>query len=201
MHNKTQLGACASVESARDPHWRDCIPFFRSLRARYRGVNSIDSFYGLTNRILAIYPYLVSVFGEIDILSQKKTADRKHPLAQIAGEETVVISSNYEGDKARRYKAMTDEAREKILARAKRIAGQIAGVQRMIEQDRYCVDILNQISALRSALDSLGVVLLTNHVETCVLGSDDDGRHPIAKAMKPDQLVDELRTALSRFLA
>jgi DNA-binding FrmR family transcriptional regulator len=46
--------------------------------------------------------------------------------------------------------------RKKILGRAKRIAGQVAGVQRMIEQDRYCVDILNQISAVRSALDALG---------------------------------------------
>jgi len=96
---------------------------------------------------------------------------------------------------------MTNEVREKVLARTKRIAGQIAGVQRMIEQDRYCVDILNQISALRSALDSLGVVLLTNHVENCVLGSDDYDRHPVAKAMKPDRLVEELRIALSRFLA
>jgi CsoR family transcriptional regulator, copper-sensing transcriptional repressor len=95
---------------------------------------------------------------------------------------------------------MTNEVREKVLARTKRITGQIAGVQRMIEQDRYCVDILNQISALRSALDALGVLLLTNHVENCVLGSGDGDRHPVAKAMKPEALVEELRTALSRFL-
>jgi DNA-binding FrmR family transcriptional regulator len=95
---------------------------------------------------------------------------------------------------------MKDEVREKILARTKRIAGQVAGIQRMIEQDRYCVDILNQISALRSALDALGVVLLTNHVENCVLGSANGNRHPVAKGMKPEELVEELRTALARFL-
>ena len=52
---------------------------------------------------------------------------------------------------------MQQDTRESIRRRANRIAGQIGGIQRMIEEDRYCVDILNQISAVRSALDSLGV--------------------------------------------
>jgi len=95
---------------------------------------------------------------------------------------------------------MNEETREKILGRVRRIAGQVAGVQRMIEQDRYCVDILNQISAARSALDALGVELLTGHLETCVLGSDKEGRHATAKAMKPKALVAEVRAVLSRFL-
>lgn len=95
---------------------------------------------------------------------------------------------------------MKTEVREKVLLRVKRIAGQVAGVQRMIEQDRYCVDVLHQISALRSALDALGVVLLTNHLESCVLGSDDNDRHPTAKAMKPEALVAEVHNVLSRFL-
>jgi DNA-binding FrmR family transcriptional regulator len=70
---------------------------------------------------------------------------------------------------------MKSELREKVLSRTKRIAGQVAGIQRMIEQDRYCVDVLNQISAARSALDALGVVLLTNHLEHCILASSGDG--------------------------
>jgi CsoR family transcriptional regulator, copper-sensing transcriptional repressor len=98
------------------------------------------------------------------------------------------------------YVFMNDETREKILGRAKRINGQVAGVQRMIEEGRYCVDILNQISAVRSALDALGVELLTSHLETCVLGAEKDGRHSAAKAMKPKELVAEVRTVLSRFL-
>ena len=95
---------------------------------------------------------------------------------------------------------MKKEIQEKVLGRVKRIAGQIAGVQRMIEQDRYCVDVLHQISAIRSALDALGVELLTNHLETCVLGSNEGGRNPKAKAMKPEELVAEVHNVISRFL-
>ena len=95
---------------------------------------------------------------------------------------------------------MNEQVREKVLGRVKRIAGQVAGVQRMIEQDRYCVDVLHQISAIRSALDALGVELLTNHLETCVVGPDKGSAHAKAKPMKPDALLAEVRNVLSRFL-
>ena len=65
---------------------------------------------------------------------------------------------------------MDADARKKLTARVNRVAGQVAGVQRMIEEDRYCVDVLHQIAAVRSALDSLGVELLTRHLESCVVG-------------------------------
>ena len=68
----------------------------------------------------------------------------------------------------------------------------------MIEEDRYCVDILNQISAVRSALDSLGIELLTSHLQTCVLGKDS--KHPKANPMEPSELIAELHHVLSRFL-
>ncbi len=93
---------------------------------------------------------------------------------------------------------MLQNTRESIRRRTNRIAGQIAGIQRMIEEDRYCVDILNQISAVRSALDSLGVELLTSHLQTCIIGQDS--KHPKAKPMPPSELVDELRQILSGFL-
>jgi DNA-binding FrmR family transcriptional regulator len=93
---------------------------------------------------------------------------------------------------------MLENTRESIRRRANRIAGQVAGVQRMIEEDRYCVDILNQISAVRSALDSLGIELLTSHLQTCVLGQDS--KHPKANPMEPSELVTELHHVLSRFL-
>jgi CsoR family transcriptional regulator, copper-sensing transcriptional repressor len=93
---------------------------------------------------------------------------------------------------------MLENTRESIRRRANRIAGQVAGVQRMIEEDRYCVDILNQISAVRSALDSLGIELLTSHLQTCVLGQDS--KHPKANPMEPSELVAELHHVLSRFL-
>lgn len=88
----------------------------------------------------------------------------------------------------------------KLKVRIKRIAGQVAGVQRMIEEDRYCVEILNQISAIRSALDALGVELLTNHLESCVIGHGSGKEHAKAKPMKPKDLLTELQTALGRFL-
>ncbi|HMJ06397.1 MAG TPA: metal-sensitive transcriptional regulator [Chthoniobacterales bacterium] len=90
--------------------------------------------------------------------------------------------------------------RQKLQARLKRIAGQVAGVQRMLEEDRYCVDVLNQISAVRSALDALGVELLGQHLESCVLGHETESAHASARPMKPQELVEELQTALSRFL-
>ena len=82
----------------------------------------------------------------------------------------------------------------------KRIVGQVAGVQRMIEEDRYCVDVLNQISAVRSALDALGVELLANHVESCVAGHGTGAAHSKSKPLSRPELLAELRTALSRFL-
>lgn len=95
---------------------------------------------------------------------------------------------------------MKPETRSKALNRAKRISGQVAGIQRMIDDDRYCVDVLHQISAVRSALDALGVELLTGHLESCVLGHGSATQHPKAKPMKPAALLEEVRTALSRFL-
>jgi len=85
-------------------------------------------------------------------------------------------------------------------ARLNRIAGQIAGIQRMAAADRYCVDILTQIAAVRSALDALGVELLTNHLESCVLGHGSGTEHKRAKPLTQKQLLAEVQNTLSRFL-
>jgi len=95
---------------------------------------------------------------------------------------------------------MNGESSKKITSRVNRIAGQVAGIQRMVEEGRYCVDILNQIAAVRSALDVLGIELLTRHLETCVLGHGTGTEHEKAKPMTKDQIVDEVRTVLARFL-
>lgn len=86
---------------------------------------------------------------------------------------------------------MLPEVKKDATRRINRVAGQIGGVQRMIEEERYCVDILNQIAAVRSALDQLGVQLLTGHLESCVLGADECKHH---------DLLEEVRVSLSRFL-
>ncbi len=95
---------------------------------------------------------------------------------------------------------METEARKRVLSRVNRIAGQVAGVQRMVTEDRYCVDILHQIAAIRSALDALGVELLTKHLEGCVLGHGTGTAHDCAKPMTKEELLAEVHTALSRFL-
>jgi CsoR family transcriptional regulator, copper-sensing transcriptional repressor len=91
-------------------------------------------------------------------------------------------------------------SRNKLAARVKRIAGQVSGIKRMLEEKRYCVDILNQISAVRSALDALGVELVTSHLENCVLGHGSGTEHDNAKPMSRQELLDEVKIALSRFL-
>lgn len=95
---------------------------------------------------------------------------------------------------------MSDEKQKRLKSRLNRIAGQISGVQRMVEEDRYCVDILTQISAIRSALDTVGVELLSNHIQGCVIGHGTGSAHACTKKMTPDELVDEVRTSLGRFL-
>ena len=95
---------------------------------------------------------------------------------------------------------MTQDVRRKLLSRASRIAGQIAGVQRMVDEDRYCVDILHQIAAIRSALDSLGIELLTRHLESCVVGHGTGSEHHCAKPLTKEQLLAEVQTALTQFL-
>jgi len=89
---------------------------------------------------------------------------------------------------------------KKMISRTRRIGGQVAGIERMLQERRYCVDILNQISAVRSALDALGVELLSRHLETCVLGHGGDAEHESARPMSREELLEEVRKALSRFL-
>jgi DNA-binding FrmR family transcriptional regulator len=95
---------------------------------------------------------------------------------------------------------MNAEERKKVKARVNRIAGQVSGIQRMIDEDRYCVDILNQISAVRSALDALGVEMLSQHIEGCVIGHGTGTEHHCAKPLDKEQLLEEVRLSLSRFL-
>jgi DNA-binding FrmR family transcriptional regulator len=95
---------------------------------------------------------------------------------------------------------VSEERTKKIKTRVNRIAGQVAGIQRMVDEGRYCVDVLNQIAAVRSALDALGIELLTNHIECCVMGHGTGKAHAKAKPMRKEELVVEVQTVLSRFL-
>ena len=83
-----------------------------------------------------------------------------------------------------------DEYRD-LMNRLKRIEGQVRGVEGMLEEDAYCTDILTQVSAITSALNSFNRVLLANHVKTCV--ADDIRRGD-------DTVVDELVATLQRLM-
>ena len=95
---------------------------------------------------------------------------------------------------------MHDESRDKLKNRLKRVAGQVAGLQKMVEDDRYCVEILTQLSAVRSALDAVGVQLLTDHMQHCV--ADHSGKHSHAetKFKTQEELIAEMKLTLERFL-
>ena len=79
-------------------------------------------------------------------------------------------------------------------ARIRRIVGQVAAIERMIEEERYCVDVLLQVAAVRAALDGLGKVLLKSHVEHCVTDAFKSGRPQDRK-----QKIAELMDVFSRF--
>jgi DNA-binding FrmR family transcriptional regulator len=89
---------------------------------------------------------------------------------------------------------MKPETRKQATTRLRKVAGQVAALERMVEDDRYCVDVLLQIAAVRGALDKLGKLLLEGHVETCVSHAMRSGR-----AGERDQKIAELLEVFSRF--
>ena len=68
-----------------------------------------------------------------------------------------------------RKKERTEKEYKDLIHRLNRIEGQVRGIKGMVENDAYCVDILNQVAAVSAALNSFNKVLLANHIETCVV--------------------------------
>jgi CsoR family transcriptional regulator, copper-sensing transcriptional repressor len=66
--------------------------------------------------------------------------------------------------------------KDQLLARLQRVEGQVGGLIRMVEADRYCIDILTQISAVRAALDKVALGLLDEHTHHCVMGANESER-------------------------
>lgn len=94
----------------------------------------------------------------------------------------------FEGD------AVKTDTKKKAHARLRRVGGQVEGIQRMLDDDRYCVDILLQIAAARAALDQAGKLILASHVETCVADAFASG-----KRRDRDKKLAELMKVFSRF--
>lgn len=80
--------------------------------------------------------------------------------------------------------------KSKLLSRLARVEGQIRGVARMVEDDRYCMDILTQISAINSSMQNIGLLLLEDHIRGCVVGQEGD---------QLEDRLDELNKAIARF--
>ncbi len=89
---------------------------------------------------------------------------------------------------------MTPDTREQARRRLRKIAGQVAALERMVDEDRYCVDILLQIAAVRGALDKAGKLLLEGHVQTCVTDAIRSGR-----AKDRNEKLGELIEVFARF--
>lgn len=70
----------------------------------------------------------------------------------------------------------------------------------MLAQDQYCVDILTQVAAARSALDQVGAELVASHVQSCIVGHGSGSEHVHSLPMSQEDLVEELRTTLSRLM-
>jgi len=84
--------------------------------------------------------------------------------------------------------------KDALVKRLHRIEGQVRGVEKMVEGDRYCIDILTQISAVTTALDSLAIRILDEHVRHCVAGALASGDEADA-GVKTDELI----AAVQRF--
>ena len=90
-----------------------------------------------------------------------------------------------------KHKDRDDKEQKDLMNRLKRIEGQVRGVENMLESGAYCTDILMQVSAITSALNSFNKVLLANHVKTCVSEDIRNGK---------EETVDELVTVLQKLM-
>ena len=78
-----------------------------------------------------------------------------------------------------------------MINRLSRIEGQVRGIRKMVEEERYCVDILTQVAAINAALNSFNKVLLANHIKTCVVENVRNG---------DDSVIDELVTTMQKLM-
>jgi len=83
------------------------------------------------------------------------------------------------------------EEYKSLIHRLNRIEGQVRGIRSMVEEERYCVDILTQVSAIQSALNAFNKELLSNHIKTCVVEDIRNG---------DDAVVDELCATIKRLM-
>ena len=82
--------------------------------------------------------------------------------------------------------------KDQLTTRLKRIEGQVRGIEGMVDDDRYCIDVITQISAVQAALDKVALGLLDGHARHCVIDGHAEG--------SPEELTDELMAAVGRLM-
>jgi DNA-binding FrmR family transcriptional regulator len=82
--------------------------------------------------------------------------------------------------------------KDQLLSRLRRIEGQVRGIERMVEEDRYCIDVLTQISAVQAALDKVALGLLDDHARHCMRAGVEEGRS--------QEMADEMMAAIGRLM-
>ncbi|MBP3664849.1 MAG: metal-sensing transcriptional repressor [Tyzzerella sp.] len=90
-----------------------------------------------------------------------------------------------------RTKHRSEKESKDLITRLKRIEGQVRGIKNMVEEERYCVEILNQVSAVQAALNSFNKELLANHIHSCVLDDIRKGN---------EEAVDELCETIKKLM-
>jgi len=121
-----------------------------------------------------------------DTRSQRTTAATGTPRASGGHEHGTAAGDHF------RHSYSRDKAQ--LVRRLARIEGQVRGIARMIEREEYCVDILQQTSALRAAVDSLAVLVLEDHVQGCVRTAAERGEAD----RYVEEVVDVVRRTLGR---
>jgi len=89
---------------------------------------------------------------------------------------------------------MDEDSKAKALGRLRRIEGQVQGIQRMLEQDKYCVDVLLQLTAVQGAVEQVQKLVLGQHIATCVSDAMRSGN-----ARERQRKVEELLDVFARF--
>lgn len=128
--------------------------------------------------VVSLYPAGVSSSFYTNAIKDEHTVS---PSDNVVIESTTALdrkSTSYAADKA------------KILARLRRIEGQVRGVQGMVERDQYCIDVLTQLSSIIAAARATGLLVLEDHIRGCVVGASPDDQEAV---------LDELTTAIDRF--
>jgi len=119
---------------------------------------------------------------EVNVMTDRSDLLEGDESLPGAGHAVSRTSTSYAHDKA------------KIMARLRRMEGQVRGVQRMVEEDQYCLDVLTQLSAIIAAARQTGLLVLEDHVRGCVLGSEH-----AQDEIDREELLTELIGAIDRF--